>query len=88
MANIIKKLKRKHKRKKMQAQRAVQEMTPEEVYQNRLSKHKHAAVRRTVMSIVAVAAVAAVVLLYVEKRCYHDYKILSASEQEDVVSTN
>ena len=88
MANIIKKLKRKHKRKKMQAQRAVQEMTPEEVYQNRLSKHKHAAVRRTVMSIVAVAAVAAVVLLYVEKRSYHDYKILSASEQEDVVSTN
>ena len=42
MANIIKKLKRKHKRKKMQSQRAkleqeqraIQQMSPEEAYQN------------------------------------------------------
>lgn len=95
MANIIKKLKRKHKRKKALAQRAkleqgqhtAQEMTPEEIYKNRLSQHKRDTVRRTVMSIVAVAAIVSVIWLYVEKRSYHDYKILSASEQEDVVST-
>ena len=95
MANIIKKLKRKHKRKKMQSQRAkleqeqraIQQMSPEEAYQNRLRRHKHDALRRTVMSIVAVAAIATVVLLYVERRSYHNYRILSASEQEDVVST-
>ena len=39
------------------------------------------------MSIVAVAAIATVVLLYVERRSYLNYRILSASEQEDVVST-
>ena len=96
MANIIKKLKRKHKRKKIQAQRAkfeqeqraVQELSPEEVYRNRLSKHRHDAVRRVVMSVIAVAAIVTVVSLYVERRSYNDYKILSASEQEDVVSTN
>lgn len=95
MANIIKKLKRKHKRKKMQSQRAkleqeqcaIQQMSPEEAYQNRLRRHKHDALRRTVMSIVAVAAIATVVLLYVERRSYHNYRILSASEQEDVIST-
>ena len=86
MANIIKKLKRKHKRKKMQSQRAkleqeqcaIQQMSPEEAYQNRLRRHKHDALRRTVMSIVAVAAIATVVLLYVERRSYHNYRILSA----------
>ena len=53
MANIIKKLKRKHKRKKMQSQRAkleqeqraIQQMSPEEAYQNRLRRHKHDALR-------------------------------------------
>ena len=96
MANIIKKLKRKHKRKENavaagensnRKQRAIQQMSPEEAYQNRLRRHKHDALRRTVMSIVAVAAIATVVLLYVERRSYHNYRILSASEQEDVVST-
>ena len=70
-----------------QEQRAIQQMSPEEAYQNRLRRHKHDALRRTVMSIVAVAAIATVVLLYVERRSYHNYRILSASEQEDVVST-
>ena len=51
-----------------QEQCAIQQMSPEEAYQNRLRRHKHDALRRTVMSIVAVAAIATVVLLYVERR--------------------
>ena len=39
-------------------------------------------------SVVAVAAVATLFFFYMEKRSYHNYKILSASEQEDVVATN
>ena len=43
-----------------QEQCAIQQMSPEEAYQNRLRRHKHDALRRTVMSIVAVAAIATV----------------------------
>ena len=93
MANIIKKIKRKYKKRKLQAERAKMEQsrqrrTPEEVYQERLSKHRNATMRRAVMTIAAVAAVAALFFFYMEKRSYHNYKILSASEQEDVVATN
>ena len=96
MANMFKKLKRKYKKKKMQAQRAKleqeqkrpQNLSPEDAYRERLNKHRSATVRRVLVSVVAVVAIAAVVLLYMEKRSYHNYKILSSSEQEDVVSTN
>ena len=96
MANMIKKLKRKYKKKKIQAQRAKQEqeqrrpqdLNPEDAYRSRLSKHKYAVIRRTLVSAAAIVAIAAVVLLYMEKRSYHNYRILSSSEQEDVVSTN
>ena len=93
MANIIKKIKRKYKKRKLQTERAKMEQsrqrrTPEEVYQERLSKHRNATIRRTVMTIAAVTAVAALFCFYMEKRSYHNYKILSASEQEDVVATN
>ena len=43
--------------------------------------------RGTVITIGVIAAVAALVYFYVEKRSYHDYEILQTSEQEDVVST-
>ena len=96
MANIIKNIKRKHKRKKMQAQRAklekeqqaIAQMTPEEAYKKRLSKHKYSAMKKTLISAGAVVVVVALVLLFIEKRSYSDYKILSTSEQEDVVSTS
>ena len=95
MANIIKRLKRKYKRKKIQAQRAkleqeqraALETSPEEAYRLRLNKHRRDTARRIVMSVIAIAAIVSVILLYVEKRSYHDYKVLLASEQEDVVST-
>ena len=93
MANIIKKIKRKHKKKKLQAEYAKMEQsrqnrTPEDAYQERLSKHRSAAIRRAMMTVVAVVAVATLCFFYMEKRSYHNYKILSASEQEDVVATN
>ena len=72
MANIIKKIKRKYKKKKLQAERAKMEQsrqrrTPEEVYQERLSKHRNATIRRTVMTIAAVTAVAALFFFYMER---------------------
>ena len=49
MTNIIKKIKRKHKKKKLQAEYAKMEQsrqnrTPEDAYQERLSKHRSAAI--------------------------------------------
>ena len=84
MANIIKKIKRKYKKRKLQTERAKMEQsrqrrTPEEVYQERLSKHRNATIRRTVMTIAAVTAVAALFFFYMEKRSYHNYKILRYS---------
>ncbi|MBU5482497.1 DUF5711 family protein [Blautia sp. MSJ-19] len=96
MANIIKKLKRKHRKRKQQYQRAkleqeqrkLAEMSPEEAYRSRLTKHRRTAVKKTLLTVGAVVIVVILVLFYIEKRSYHNYKILSASEQEDVVSTN
>ena len=54
----------------------------------RKRKKKNSFVQRgTVITIGVIAAVAALVYFYVEKRSYHDYEILQTSEQEDVVST-
>ena len=54
----------------------------------RKRKKKNSFVHRgTVITIGVIAAVAALVYFYVEKRSYHDYEILQTSEQEDVVST-
>ena len=55
---------------------------------SRKRKKKNSFVHRgTVITIGVIAAVAALVYFYVEKRSYHDYEILQTSEQEDVVST-
>ncbi len=64
-----------------------QNRTPEDAYQERLSGFRSAAIRRAMMTVVAVVAVATLFLFFVEKRSYHSYKVLNTSEQEDVVST-
>ena len=69
MTNIIKKIKRKHKKKKLQAEYAKMEQsrqnrTPEDAYQERLSKHRSAAIRRAMMTVVAVVAVATLFFFY------------------------
>ena len=57
MANIFKEFRKNHRRKKLLAQRAQAEQalgggtSGQEDYQARLSKHRHAAMRRTVITV-------------------------------------
>lgn len=56
-------------------------------HQSRLLRRRIEALKRILtMTAIAVLAVLALVL-YFQKHCYYDYKILKTSEQEDVVST-
>ena len=57
-------------------------------YNKKRSRHKRNAVKRTIITAVAVVAAIAAVGFYVEKRSYHNYKIVQSSEQEDVISTS
>lgn len=94
MANIIKTIKKKHKRKKLIAQKAKLEKEQaaaagrrKEDYQTKLSRHKREAMKKTLTTggIILLAIIG--VVFYVEKRSYHNYKILQISEQEDIIST-
>ena len=92
MANTFKKIIKKHKKKKLQAERnrkaKARERAEEEYaddYERRLSRHKRSVVKKTVITVVAIAAAVTAVGFYIEKRSYHTYKV---SEQEDIVSTN
>lgn len=93
MANIFKEFRKNHRRKKLLAQRAQAEQalgggtSGQEDYQARLSKHRHATMRRTVITVCVIAAAVACVLLFIEKRSYRNYTVLQTSEQEDIVST-
>lgn len=56
-------------------------------HQSRLLRRRIEALKRILtMTAIAVLAVLALVL-YFQKHCYYDYKILKTSEQEDVAST-
>ncbi len=56
-------------------------------HQSRLLRRRIEALKRILtMTAIAVLAVLALVL-YFQKHCYYDYKVLKTSEQEDVVST-
>ena len=57
-------------------------------YNKKRSRHKRNAVKRTIITAVAVVAAIAAVGFYMEKRSYHNYKIVQSSEQEDVISTS
>ncbi len=95
MANIIKKIKRNQKRKKILAQKAKIARSQENAkgakqqqdYEARLARHKRRNIRRGLIVLGGVLAAAAVVLLFFEKRSYGDYRVLRTSEQEDVIST-
>lgn len=56
-------------------------------YETRLARHKRAAMRRTLIFATAIAAAVVLLVVFVEKRSYGNYKILQTSEQEDVIST-
>lgn len=95
MANTFKKMVKKHKKKKLMAEKqkmAKTQGTSEDGYANdyerRLSRHKRNIVKKTVITVVAIAAAVTAVGFYIEKRSYHNYKVVQSSEQEDVVSTS
>ena len=88
MANSFKEIKRKIRRRRLRIQR-------EKLAQAGNGKHKKSAgkyipdtMRRGLMIAAAAVALIFLVVLYIQKRSYHDYKILKTSEQEDIVSTN
>lgn len=89
--NIIKKLQKRQKRKKLMKQKArlAQEQADRSsVYRGKNSHRRRISGRgKKTITVVAVIAAVCLVFLYVEKRSYHSYKVLNTSEQEDVVST-
>lgn len=89
--NIIKKLQKKQKRKKLmkqKAQLAQEQADRNSVYRGKNSRRRRISGRgKKVITVVVVIAAVCLVFLYVEKRSYHSYKVLNTSEQEDVVST-
>ena len=96
MANTLKKIVKKHKKKKklmaekqkMAKAQGVSEEEYADNYELRLSRHKRNIVKKTVITVVAIAAAVTAVGFYIEKRSYHNYKVVQSSEQEDVVSTS
>ena len=89
MSNIFQKWRKKRKRAKMMAQngKLSQDVGSEEGYRRQLSMHKIAAMKKTVLTVAVVAAVAVGLVLFIEKRSYRTYDIIQTSEQEDIVST-
>ena len=96
MANTLKKIMRKRKKRKYAAEKAKQakeqgRQNGKEYgndYNKKRSRHKRNAVKRTIITAVVVVAAIAAVGFYMEKRSYHNYKIVQSSEQEDVISTS
>ena len=96
MANTLKKIMRKRKKRKYADEKAKQakeqgRQNGKEYgndYNKKRSRHKRNAVKRTIITAVAVVAAIAAVGFYMEKRSYHNYKIVQSSEQEDVISTS
>ena len=83
---MFKKIIKKHKRAKLLAQNERMAGGGED-FQKQLSRHKHAVMKKTAVTAIVIVAVAAAVLIFVEKRSYRNYRILQTSEQEDIVST-
>lgn len=89
--NIIKKLQKKQKRKKLMKQKvrlAQEQADRSSVYRGKNSHRRRISGRgKKAITVMAVIAAVCLVFLYVEKRSYHSYKVLNTSEQEEVVST-
>lgn len=75
-------------KQKMAKAQGVSEEEYADNYELRLSCHKRNIVKKTVITVVAIAAAVTAVGFYIEKRSYHNYKVVQSSEQEDVVSTS
>ena len=84
-----------HKKKKLAAERARLarlQWKPagnhQDDYAARLSRHKRNVLKKTVFTVAVIVAAVTGITFYVEKRSYHNYKVVQSSEQEDVVSTS
>ncbi|MDC7291499.1 DUF5711 family protein [Blautia schinkii] len=95
MANTIKNIRKKRRKKKLLAQKAklakaqasMEGGNQAQDYQNRISRHKRDSLKRTLITAGIIIVAVFLILLYFEKRSYRNYKILQTSEQEDIVST-
>ncbi len=89
--NIIKKIRKKQKRRKLMKQKAIlmqEKEVQEGASRGKAYNHRRlSANRRKLLAVAAAAVAVCLVFVYVEKRSYHSYKVLQTSEQEDVVST-
>ena len=92
MANTFKNIRKKLRRKRLMAEKARLEKTQansaqSQDYQSRLSRHRRETAKKIILSAALVIGAVLLVTIYIQKRSYHDYKILQTSEQEDIVST-
>lgn len=94
MANTIKNIRKKLRRKRLLAEKRRLERAQSGARSSasvrkklRTALRKRKAVLRPVAVVLAVVLVALLGFLFLEKRSYHSYKVQAASEQEDTVST-
>ncbi|MDY5664028.1 MAG: DUF5711 family protein [Blautia sp.] len=92
MANTFKNIRKKLRRKRLMAEKARLEKkqansAQSQDYQSRLSRHRRETAKKIILSAALVIGAVLLVTIYIQKRSYHDYKILQTSEQEDIVST-
>lgn len=95
MANTIKNIRKKRRKKKLLAQKAklvkaqaaLEGGNQAQDYQSRISRHKRDSLKRTLITAGIIIVAVFLVMLYFEKRSYRNFKILQTSEQEDIVST-
>lgn len=86
MGDTFREIKRQLKRRRLKAQKE-KLARAQGAHKSRLSKKKKDRIRRTILAGAAAAALLLLAFFYIERRSFHDYKVLLTSEQEDVVST-
>jgi hypothetical protein len=95
MADLFKKLRRKYRKRKLKAQKArlareqgnATGKKKKSGFLQHLSRRSRSRLARTATGALVALMIVVLLFLYIEKRTYHDYKVIRTSEQEDVVST-
>ncbi len=90
MANTIKKIRKKLRRRKMLAEKARLERKQgiaEGTRRSRLSRRERETLKKVLTAAALVILLALALTLFFEKYRYNSYKVLKTSEQEDIVST-
>lgn len=94
MANTVKNLRKKYRRKKLLARKARLERSQNggrspqaSSREARILRHRRKVRNRLLFLGGLVLAFLFLIVLFIEQRSYRDYKILEVSEQEDIIST-